>query len=178
MITTERSAAVGVFEDRAQAAQAVAELRRAGFRPEEIGVAVRGGDVTEPLPEVAEAAATADGAAIGALSGGAWGAVLGALATGLVPGVGWVIAGGVLAGIVGGAAVGATAGGLLGALLGLGLTEEEARVYERELRAGRTLVTVKTYDRYAEAVAILRRHGAYEAHEAEAPPYAPLPPLM
>jgi uncharacterized protein (TIGR02271 family) len=64
----------------------------------------------------------------------------------------------VLASAAGGAAV----AGIVGALIGLGIPEEEARYYEGEVKAGRTLVTVKADNRYAEAEAILRRYGAYD----------------
>ena len=47
-------------------------------------------------------------------------------------------------------------------LIGLGIPREEAEFYEGEFRAGRTLVTVKTEGRGAEAQSILRRHGGYD----------------
>jgi hypothetical protein len=59
--------------------------------------------------------------------------------------------------VLGGAAAGATAGGVLGALLGLGIPEEQARQYEQEFLAGRTVVVVQAAGRAAEALAILRR---------------------
>ncbi len=60
------------------------------------------------------------------------------------------------------AAVGAV-GGLVAALIGLGLPEDAARSYQRELDAGRTAVTVKTDDRAGEAIDVLVRNGAVEA---------------
>jgi hypothetical protein len=57
----------------------------------------------------------------------------------------------------------AAVGGALGTLVGLGVPEHEARYYEPELHAGRTLVSVRAPGRYEEASAILRRHGAAEA---------------
>ena len=56
----------------------------------------------------------------------------------------------------------AAVGTLVGALVGLGVPEEEARYYEGEVTAGRTLVTVKSESRNFEADAILRRNGAYD----------------
>ena len=44
----------------------------------------------------------------------------------------------------------------------MGVPEEEARYYDEEFQAGRTLVTVKANARYQEAAAILRRHEAYD----------------
>jgi hypothetical protein len=41
MAAMQRSTVVGVFEDRRHADQAVAELKKAGFRDDQIGVAMR-----------------------------------------------------------------------------------------------------------------------------------------
>ena len=165
MATTQRPTVVGVFDNRADAEKAVEELHRAGFRDDQIGFAARGGETAEGTTEwqTAGPGEAGEGAAKGAVSGGIIGAILGALATGLIPGIGPVIAGGLLAGIIGGAAAGAAGGGLLGALVGsLGVPEEEARYYDEEFRAGRTLVTVKTEGRSAAAIAVLRRCGALD----------------
>ncbi|MGH7129004.1 MAG: general stress protein, partial [Planctomycetaceae bacterium] len=83
---------------------------------------------------------------------------------GLLPAIGPVIAGGLLMSILASAAGGAAAGGLVGALIGLGIPEEEARFYDTEFRAGRTVVTVQAGDRYDEAFAICNRRGAYNAN--------------
>jgi hypothetical protein len=161
MTSALRTTAVGVFYDRAQADQAVEELCRSGFRQDQIGVAVRDAPKEEPAEHPA-GTKTEEGATTGVLTGGTLGALAGAVATGLIPGLGPVIAAGLLVGILGGAAAGATAGGVLGALIGHGIPEEEARHAEEEFAAGRTIVTVKAgSDRYADAVAVLRRHGAY-----------------
>jgi hypothetical protein len=85
-----------------------------------------------------------------------------AAAVGIIPAIGPVLAGGLLAGLLASTAAGAAAGGVVGALVGLGIPEEEARYYESELKIGRTLVTVKADDRFADADAILRRCGAYD----------------
>jgi hypothetical protein len=161
MTAAVRTTAVGVFYEPGQAERAVEDLKRAGFTPEQIGVAVRkeAGDnapAREPAGTLAE-----EGAVTGVLTGGALGALAGAVATGLIPGVGPVLVVGLLAGILGGAGAGATAGGLIGGLIGHGIPEEEAKHYEQELAAGRTIVTVKADGRYAQAVEVLRRHGAY-----------------
>ena len=51
-------------------------------------------------------------------------------------------------------------GGIVGALVGMGIPEPEAQAYQREVEAGRHLVTVKANGRYSEAVAILAANGA------------------
>ncbi len=162
MTAAVRTTAVGVFFDHDQANAAVEELHRSGFGSDQVGVAV-----PKVKPDEAAAAGspggthTEEGAAAGVVTGGALGAVAGAVASSLIPAVGPALAIGILAGAFGGAAAGATAGGLLGALIGHGIPEDEARHYEREFAAGRTIVTIKAGDRYDEAVKVLRRHGAY-----------------
>lgn len=143
------TAVIATFTDRHEADRFVDELRQAGFRDDEIGVISPEANSTESRVE--------EGAAVGAVAGTTVGAVAGALATGLIPGVGPVIASGLLAGVLGGAAAGAAAGGLLGALIGVGIPESEARRYEEEFLAGRTLVVVQAIGRGAEALAILHR---------------------
>jgi hypothetical protein len=150
---------VGVFTDPKQAEGAVEELRGAGFRPDQIGVAVRHEEAMDSGPPATETKA-ADGGVTGVLTGGALGALLGVAAAGLIPGIGPVLGLGILA-AGGGVAAGAVAGGLIGTLIGLGIPEEEAHYYQREVQQGRTLVTVKADDRYNGPVEVLRRHGAY-----------------
>src|SRR5437868_617641 len=146
----EATVLIGVFANRRRAEHFVSELKRAGFRDPQIGVVTPHGEGAATVVE--------DDTVAGALTGGTLGALAGvALAAGLVPGVGPVLVGGLLAGLFGGATVGAVAGGLVGLLIGLGVSEEEARRYERELKAGRTLVVVQGEGRFGDALAILRR---------------------
>jgi hypothetical protein len=165
MAMNERTIAVGVFHDRTEAQQAIAELRRAGFRDDQIGMAARdddGGtaadsDSDEEVSYAGEGALT--GAAAGAGVGALWG--LGIVA-GLLPAIGPAIAGGTLAAILASAATGAAAAGLAGALIGLGVSKEEAEYYEDELESGRIIVTVHADGRYNEARNILQRFNSYD----------------
>jgi hypothetical protein len=149
------TAVIATFTDRRQAERFVEALRQAGFREDEIGVLSPG--------EAGADSKLEEGAAVGAVAGGTLGAFAGAVATGLIPGIGPVIAAGLLAGMLGGAAAGAAAGGVLGALIGLGVPETEARRYEEEFLAGRTLVVVQAIGRGPEALSILRRCDAEKA---------------
>ena len=181
MATTQRSTAVGVFDSRGHAEQALQELRRAGFRDDDLGLVspdqgrAETVNVTDPdkakVARVTGETKAEEGAAAGAVTGGVLGGAL-ALAVGLIPGVGPVLSLGALAptlfGVGFGAVAGAASGGLLGALIGMDFPEEEARFYEGELKAGRTLVGVKAGDRYAEAVAILNRFGGYDVNTRHA----------
>lgn len=152
----ESTIAVGVFRDPAQAHKAVEELRQAGYSDEEIGYLAR---ASAPEPDESTSALITNTAVEGGLVGG----LLGAAVALLIPGFGLAIAGGVLAAAIGGAALGAAAGGLLGVLMGIGIPEEEARYYQKELAAGHTVITVKAESGYADALEILRRNGAYDA---------------
>jgi len=173
MATTKNQQAtvVGVFLDTQQAQQAVAELRRAGFREDQIGVISH--DRGKTATTATSATDTGSNVAAGAATGAAAGAGVGALwalgiAAGMLPAIGPVIAGGLLASVLASAAGGAAVAGLVGALIGLGIPEEEAHYYEGEFRSGRTIVTVRADERYNEAWTILHRCGAYNRTNAAA----------
>jgi hypothetical protein len=165
MNTQQRSTVVGVFEDRMHASQALTELHEAGFTQKQIGVVMKH---SEDSIEIADRATehdsqTAAGALTGALAGLGLGALtgLGVLA-GVIPVVGPAIAAGTLGVILSNAAAGAGVVGLVGALVGAGLPEHEAKYYQGELEAGRSIITVNAADRADEATSILRRCGGYD----------------
>ena len=97
--------------------------------------------------------------ATGAVTGGIVGGVLGAAVALLIPVIGPAFAGGILVTVFS-AALGAVTGGMLGALVTLGVPEEQARHYEEEFKAGRTIVTVKTEDHQQEVLDMMYHHGA------------------
>ncbi len=97
----------------------------------------------------------------GIVSGGIVGGLLGAAAALLIPGIGPAVAGGILVTTLGGVALGAVTGGLLSVFSDMGIPEDEAHVYRRELEAGHMLVTVQTeLERSQQAMEIMRRNGA------------------
>src|SRR5262245_56215430 len=186
------STLIGVFDNAHHAHQAVEELRRARFPDDHIILMLHHDNkdaVQVPDLDAAKAAQltgetkAAKGAAVGAVAGGALGGAL-ALASVLVPGFGAaVFAGGYLVptvvGLASAVAGGAAGGSLVGALIGLDFPEEEARLYERELKAGRALVGVKAGDRAPVAWDILHQFGGREvvapgrAPDAGSAPSAP-----
>ena len=98
------------------------------------------------------------GAVAGSVLGGGIGllAGIGALA---IPGVGPVVAAGWLVATLAGAGVGAGAGGLVGALTGVGLSPDEANVYEDGVRRGGSWISVRVPDaREAEVAALMDQH--------------------
>src|SRR2546430_6044130 len=105
--------------------------------------------------------------AIGAAPGCGWGAGWGwGIPGGGARGLGRVNAGGLLMSVIASAGGAAAVGTILGALVGLGIPEHEAKYYEGEFHAGRTLVTVKAEGRAADAASILRSCGAYDMQSA------------
>jgi len=70
--------------------------------------------------------------------------------------------------IVSNAAAGAGIVGVAGALIGAGVPEHEAKYYDKEFEAGRTIVTVTADGQADKATAILRRYGAYDVSNRSA----------
>jgi hypothetical protein len=168
MTDTTNATLVGVFEDYGRAKAALDELIHAGFPPDQLGVVTLGGghpSVRTPEERKEEHAGT--GAVAGAVTGGTLGTVAGALAVGLIPGVGPALTGGLLMGVVLGGATGAALGSYLGPFVALGFSHEQAEQFGSDLRAGRTVVTVKAGERAAEAYTILQAHGAEHGNLAE-----------
>ncbi len=159
---------VGVFQNQADARDALRDLKDAGFMEDQLGIAGRGdedvrraGDATDDESYAGEGAVA--GLATGAGLGALWGA---GILAGMLPVIGPAIAGGTLGIILSSAAAGAAAAGIAGALIGMGMSKEDAEYYEGELHSGRTLVTVNAGTRFDEAIAIIRRHNGYDRSTA------------
>lgn len=166
---------MGVFSTRDGANGAINELESKGYNPKDMSVMTR--EVSETHDAVDS---TGDNVAEGAITGATTGAALGGIAGLLIgigaialPGIGGLLIGGPIAAALGltgaaattvsGATTGAVAGGLVGALTGLGVPEEDARVYEEQIKRGGTFVMVPTRTNAAdEAVTILSSHGAQQ----------------
>jgi hypothetical protein len=159
MATAQRTTVVGIFADVGQAEKAVRDLLAAGFRQEEIAYLCR----DEPRPPVEGGDDTSGtGALVGGYTGAAAGVLLGgalgAAVSVVVPGFGPLLGAGMVALMLGGGYV----GGIAGALIGMGVPEEEAHAYHREVETGRHLVAVRAEGRYSEALAILAAAGALD----------------
>jgi uncharacterized membrane protein len=149
------STVIGVFDNRKQAENTINQLRDAGFEPTDISVVMKDDREREQVAENT-GASVAEGTAAGAGTGAIIGGVTGLLAGTVFPGLGILLIGGPLATALGltgaaattvsGAATGAVAGGLIGALTGLGLSEDDARHYERRIQEGAILLAVPTPD--------------------------------
>lgn len=160
-----------VYDDNVHAARALDALVAQGFERHDISVLMarevlerlRAKGEDSPLHEAA--AETARGAGLGALLGGTLAALVAAAVS--LTGIGLVVAG-PLAITFGATALGATAGGFLGSLVGMGVHDDVAKTYERDLQGGAMLVAVDTApERAAEARQLLLAHGGRNVAEAE-----------
>ncbi|MCR4305994.1 MAG: hypothetical protein NUV73_02845, partial [Candidatus Daviesbacteria bacterium] len=148
------SVVLGVFSERDKAEDAIAELEAKDFNPKDMSIMMKDTGEAHSLAEDKGGeviVATLGGATTGAVIGG----IAGLVASFAIPGLGVLFIGGPIAAALGltgaaattasGAATGALAGGLLGALGStFGLTNEEARVYEKRINDGGILVAVPT----------------------------------
>ena len=148
-----------IFENQAQAENALAELRRRGIPDSNLSIVARRADDVEVSRErvVDDDAGSRIGK--GALAGAGVGTLFG-LAAILIPGVGPFITAGTLAtalGATGGAAaagaiVGGASGALAGAFAKAGYTREEADYYGPAVERGGVLVAVDVAPAYEERV--------------------------
>jgi hypothetical protein len=156
---------VKLFENRADAMEAVEALERSGVSDDHISVIASnkdswfGSGAANTDYSVSDDNRGADGAVTGASTGAVVGGGAGVLAgLGLlaIPGLGPIVAAGWLAsmatGVVAGAAIGGAAGGVIGALIKSGISEEDAQLYSEGLNRGGTLVSVRTTDASAPLV--------------------------
>ncbi|HZG74131.1 MAG TPA: general stress protein [Chondromyces sp.] len=134
---------IGVYENEQEAAKVVEDLKKKGYRTEEISVIAKN---TEELSEITQEIkpSTKDGAIAGAATGGAIGmaGVVAGLSAVLIPGFGAVLAAGPILTTIGGAVVGASsgAGGLKHALIETGVPADEAERYSDDVQSGKILV--------------------------------------
>jgi len=159
----KRHTVIGVFETRARADQAVAQLKKGGFDDADIGMVYRDAEGKTVKTGAADDTYAEEGAVTGAVAGAAGGALIGAgIAAGVIPVIGPVLAIGTLGTILLNAAGGAALVGIAGALVGWGIPEDDATFYENEVKGGRYLVMVDTKDRQDRARAILHTHGGFD----------------
>lgn len=162
MATVQHEMAVGVFEKVRMAQQAVEELRAAGFMEQQIGLVARSVEVTQiPTEPNQRDEQVSEGALGGILTGAGLGSLFAiGIEVELLPALGELILGGFFTSLFAGAIAGAAAGGIVGALISAGLSRRHAEHFAEEVKAGRIVVTVRSDDRYDEALRILRANGA------------------
>lgn len=163
---------LGIFSSSTDVEYAIQDLRDAGFDPKDISIMMRDREGEDEVIDMSindNTGGGVSGAATGSILGGLAGLLIGIGAI-TIPGIGALLIGGpiattlgltgVAASTVSGAVTGA-AGGLVGALMNLGLSEEDARVYERHINEGGILVAFpSTHERVEEARTILEENDA------------------
>lgn len=135
---------VGYYDTEAEAIEAIEELKRQGYGPQNISVISKNVSDVDIVSNETGANAM-EGAITGVAAGGALGGLggvimgLGALA---IPGIGPVVAAGPIAAGLTGLATGVMVGGIVGALIGMGIPEDEAKLYNEQFEAGKILIMV------------------------------------
>jgi hypothetical protein len=154
MITT-----IGVFTTHATAGKALQDLRDYDIHERDLSYLYANDDGHVKDGQ------SADKIGFAAVTGGATGAVIGGIAglviaNGLIPGFGSLVIAGPLAealGIAGatalvGAGAGLAAGGVIGALTKVGISSDEAHLYEDHVRRGGVLVISRTEDAHVKDI--------------------------
>jgi len=158
MLTKECSVLVAIFPDSACAQLALADLSRALFKGDQLGVVTRGEarrkGLVNRLEVKPDVAAHQD---VGSKEKSLWDY---AVAAGLCESGGWLLAGGLLARTLGNTSRGAKLHALAETLEQFGIEKGDAQFHERQVRKGRSLVLVSAPGRQDEALSILRRCGA------------------
>jgi hypothetical protein len=161
-----------VFASLSDAGDACVDLEQIGIPRDDISlIAGNNASLHDEYLEKARKASTSTEAA--AASNAAFGGGMGILAMLIafaIPGVGPIIALGPMLTVLSAMGVGAAAGGLIGAFHNMGISHEEAPLYEEAVRRGAVMVAARTDDRLEEqAVAALKRHGARDVRDETDP---------
>lgn len=128
-----------LFDDYADAQNAVAHLQDAGVAPDDISVIANNADKWFS-PDYA--AGAGKGAIIGAGFGG-FGGLLAGLGLLAIPGLGPVVAAGWLAAAAAGAVAVGAAGGVIGMMAEAGVAVNDAEIYAESIRRGGSLVSAR-----------------------------------
>lgn len=162
----------GVFSNKHSAERAINELKAKGVSDSEISCVYT--DSEGDMKDSQTGEKVGSGAATGATTGAVLGTIAGlVVANGLLPGLGTLFVAGPLAAALGftgaaatavaGAATGAVAGGLIGALSNLGISKEDAEIYEKHISKGGALVISKAGD--VNAMDVFKNHNATEIRQ-------------
>jgi len=158
---TNDPVSVGVFDDLEKAQHTLDELRHHGFSADEIGIIGHVGANERGTPVPSSMRAPEQNAIRALCLGSMIGALVGCLVLVVVPGLGEISGLGRWFEILGGLILGAAAGGALMAFAGVVASRALGRLHERDLEAGRFIVTVKNPGRQGEALRVLGRQAVH-----------------
>ena len=161
---------LGLFDSRTKAENAISTLQDEGYETRDISIIMKDSKEAETIANNT-GANVANETMAGATTGAVVGGLAGLVGSLLIPGLGAFLIGGPIAAALGltgaaaatvsGAATGAVTGGLIGALTSMGLSQEEAQVYETQVNQGAILVAVpENEERSISARSILEDMGA------------------
>lgn len=171
---------VGIFDNYNYAENAAKQIKDKGLRTSDISIVTKDGD-RNTTGNVTNTGATAtmgmgntgtaatmgrnagakndnisDGVVTGGILGGLAGLLIGAGSM-VIPGLGIIAAAGPITGLLSGAVT----GGIVGGLVDLGIPENKSRQYETDIKAGKTLFSMKTDDdKVTQIGSILRSNNA------------------
>ncbi len=143
---------ISVYTDPRSAEHAYSTLIKKGYEKSDISVIMSAQIrdkhfVNTDIPQDNLKSRVNEGMGVGGTVGGTLGALTAAIVSiGTIltfPGLGLVVSG-PLAASFAGAGAGGAVGTLVGGLVGFGFTDEYAKQYEEEIKAGKILITVKT----------------------------------
>jgi len=142
-----------IFSNADNAEKAYNALKLRGYNEDEIGLlmseATKEHSFSGRVPSETVGNTTAENIAVGSGVGGTLGAIAGAIitlgTTAVIPGLGLVVAGPIIGALTGAGAAGAT-GALIGALTNIGIPEDYAKTYNREIEAGKIILLVNPRD--------------------------------
>lgn len=147
---------LGIFSKHEDADEALFHLKEAGFDSDEMSIIAR----EDTVKKYRSKDSGGDSIVTGGILGGLAGILLTAVPI-VLPGIGILVAGPLT--ILTGLAVGAVTGGVIGTLVSIGVSENQAKSYEKHLQKGGVLLTVPVSDKSLEkAQKILENHNAQE----------------
>ncbi len=157
-----------IFPSLSEAGEAYSDLKNIGVPQEDISL-IAGNEASlhdEYLEKSSKASASTLAVAASDASLGGGIGILAMLIAFAIPGVGPIVALGPMLTVLGAMGIGAAAGGLIGAFHNMGISHEEAPLYEEAVRRGAVMVAARIDERLEEeAVAALKRHGARDVRD-------------
>lgn len=163
-----------IFDNYSNAERAAQQIKDQGLRTDDISIVTRQdeeenngkgmfmgmGNMGANMMEGKSEGGANDNISNGVISGGILGGLAGLLigaGSMAIPGLGIIAAAGPITGLISGAVTGGIAGGLID----LGIPENKSQQYETDIKAGKTLFSMRTDDDKIDQIGtILRNNGA------------------
>ena len=154
---------VGVFDSYGSAENAARQINTQGLKTDDISIVTKEAQNTTQTgtgrPTATMGAKNdnvSDGVVTGGVLGGLAGLLIGAGSM-MIPGLGIIAAAGPITGFISGAVT----GGIVGGLVDLGIPENRSKQYETDVKAGKTLFSMRTDDsKISQVASVLRSNGA------------------